>query len=192
MTRRVLLTGGAGYIGSHTYVALVEAGYEVLILDNFANARRTVPERLERITGRPVTIVEGDIRDGAALARVFGDHVVDAVVHFAALKAVGESMARPLDYFDVNVGGLTALLRAMDGAGCRRLVFSSSATVYGVPDETPTPGNRSVSGDEPYAAEPKIHGRSRCWSWLAQPAIPSWAHRRRCAISTRRARISRP
>ncbi|PWK59912.1 UDP-glucose 4-epimerase GalE [Roseicyclus mahoneyensis] len=172
MTRRVLLTGGAGYIGSHTYVALVEAGYDVLILDNFSNARRSVRERLARITGRPVTIVEGDIRDGAALARVFGEHAIDAVVHFAALKAVGESMARPLDYFDVNVGGLTALLRAMDGAGCRRLVFSSSATVYGVPDVTPTPETAPFRAMNPYG-QTKILGEQML-DWLGR-SNPDWA-----------------
>jgi UDP-glucose 4-epimerase len=166
MTRRVLLTGGAGYIGSHTYVALVEAGYDVLILDSFSNARRSVAERLERITGRPVTLIEGDVRDGAALAAIFGAHRIDAVVHFAALKAVGESMVRPLDYFDVNVGGLTTLLRAMDNAGCRRLVFSSSATVYGVPDETPTPETAEFRAMNPYG-QTKILGEQML-DWLTQ------------------------
>lgn len=172
MTRRVLLTGGAGYIGSHTYVALVEAGYDVAILDNFSNARRSVAERLERITGRPVTIFEGDIRDAATLASVFAAAPIDAVVHFAALKAVGDSMARPLDYFDVNVGGLTTLLRAMDAAGCRRLVFSSSATVYGVPDETPTPETAEFRATNPYG-QTKILGEQML-DWLTQ-SNPDWA-----------------
>ena len=172
MTRRVLLTGGAGYIGSHTYVALVEAGYEVVIFDNFANARRSVPERLARITGRPVEIVRGDIRDAAALSAAFAGRRIDAVVHFAALKAVGESMARPVDYFDVNVGGLTTLLRTMEGAGCRRLVFSSSATVYGVPDETPTPETAEFRAMNPYG-QTKILGEQML-DWLAKSGT-GWA-----------------
>ena len=172
MTRRILLTGGAGYIGSHTHVALVEAGYEVVILDNFSNARRSVPDRLAQITGRPVTVVEGDIRDASVLASVFAGRDIDAVVHFAALKAVGESMVRPLDYFDVNVGGLTTLLRAMDTAGCRRLVFSSSATVYGVPDETPTPETADVRAMNPYG-QTKILGEQML-DWLVR-SDPRWA-----------------
>ena len=172
MSRRILLTGGAGYIGSHTHVALVEAGHDVVILDNFSNAVKSVPERLERITGKPVTVVEGDIRDAATLAALFADHEIDAVVHFAALKAVGESMARPLDYFEVNVGGLTTLLRAMDTAGCRRLVFSSSATVYGVPDETPTPETAEFRAMNPYG-QTKILGEQML-DWLAQ-SNPDWA-----------------
>lgn len=172
MAKRILLTGGAGYIGSHTHVALVASGYEVVIFDNFANARRSVPERLEQITGRPVTLIEGDIRNAVELASVFANHAIDAVVHFAALKAVGESMARPLEYFDVNVGGLTTLLRTMDAAGCRRLVFSSSATVYGVPDETPTPETAEFRAMNPYG-QTKILGEQML-GWLAQ-SNPDWA-----------------
>jgi len=172
MQKRILLTGGAGYIGSHTYVALVEAGHEVVILDNYVNARRTVGARLEQITGKPVTLIEGDIRDAATLATVFAEHTIDAVVHFAALKAVGESMARPLDYFDVNVGGLTTLLRAMEAAGCRRIVFSSSATVYGVPDETPTPETAGFRAMNPYG-QTKILGEQML-NWLGQ-SNPDWA-----------------
>jgi UDP-glucose 4-epimerase len=165
------LTGGAGYIGSHTYVALVAAGHEVIILDNFTNAERTVPSRLEQITGRPVTVIDADIRDADAVARVFAEHPIDAVVHFAALKAVGESMARPLDYFDVNIRGLTTLLQAMDHAGCRRLVFSSSATVYGVPDEAPTPETAPFRAMNPYG-QTKIMGEEML-GWL-QAANPEW------------------
>jgi UDP-glucose 4-epimerase len=168
----ILLTGGAGYIGSHTYVALVEAGHEVVIYDNFTNARRGVVDRLGRITGRPVTCIDGDVRDGAALAAVFAAHPIDAVVHFAALKAVGESMAKPLDYFDVNIGGLTTLLRAMEAAGCRRIVFSSSATVYGVPDETPTPETAEFRAMNPYG-QTKIIGEEML-AWL-QRSDPRWA-----------------
>src|SRR6056297_1477622 len=111
---RILLTGGAGYIGSHTCVALLEAGHAVTLLDSFANARADVPDRLELIAGRPVAVHRADIRDAAAVAAVLASDRFDAVVHFAALKAVGESMQRPLDYIDVNAGGLVRLLRAME------------------------------------------------------------------------------
>jgi UDP-glucose 4-epimerase len=172
MPSRILLTGGAGYIGSHTYVALVEAGHEVVILDNFSNARRSVPDRLAQITGKPVQVIDGDVRDAALVSRVLVEHEIEAVVHFAALKAVGESMARPLDYFDVNVGGLTTLLRAMETAGCRRIVFSSSATVYGVPDETPTPETAEFRAMNPYG-QTKIMGE-KMLGWLGQ-SNPEWA-----------------
>lgn len=172
MASRILLTGGAGYIGSHTHVALVEAGHEVVILDSFANARRSVPDRLAQITGRPVKLVEGDVRDEALLTRVLVEQGIEAVVHFAALKAVGESMVRPLDYFDVNVGGLTALLRAMETAGCRRLVFSSSATVYGLPEEIPTPESAPLRAMNPYG-QTKIIGEQML-DWLGR-SNPDWA-----------------
>jgi len=172
MSSRILLTGGAGYIGSHTYVALVEAGHDVVILDNFVNARRSVPERLAQITGQPVTVIEGDVRDAERVAQVLADHEIGSVVHFAALKAVGESMVRPLDYFDVNVAGLSTLLRGMEAAGCRRLVFSSSATVYGVPDETPTPETAEFRAMNPYG-QTKIMGEQML-GWLGQ-SNPDWA-----------------
>ena len=130
MMRKILLTGGAGYIGSHTYVALVEAGYDVVILDNFSNARPDVPDRLELLSGRPVQVVRGSILDKAALRAVFQVHHFHAVVHFAAHKAVGESVAKPLEYFETNCGGLIGLLSQMRDAGVFRMVFSSSATVY--------------------------------------------------------------
>lgn len=157
MSGKILLTGGAGYIGSHTYLALVAAGYEVVILDNFSNAQDDVPDRLGQITGGPVTCIRGDVRDMGILGRIFDDHDIAAAVHFAALKSVGESVERPLDYFETNVGGLLTLLRAMDGAGCRRLVFSSSATVYGIPDETPTPETAPRRPMNPYG-QTKIVG----------------------------------
>lgn len=132
MKQRVLLTGGAGYIGSHTYVALIEAGYDVLILDNFSNAARDVPTRLAEITGQSAAVVEADILDRASLDRVFADNKIDAVIHFAAFKSVAESVKKPLVYIQNNVVGLVNLMQSMDQAGVRRLVFSSSATVYGL------------------------------------------------------------
>lgn len=157
MAQHILLTGGAGYIGSHTYVALIEAGYGVTILDNFQNANRSVIARLEALTGQPVSMVEADVRDATTLGGLFSEHQFDAVVHFAALKAVTESVEKPLDYFDVNISGLINLLRVMDAAGCRKIVFSSSATVYGVPDETPTPETAEFRAMNPYG-QTKISG----------------------------------
>ena len=150
MTRRILLAGGAGYIGSHTFVALVETGYDVVILDNFANASRRVPGALERITGLPVTLVEGDVLDRQMLDRLFAEHAFDAVIHFAALKAVGESVEKPLDYFHCNIGGLVTLMQAMAAAGVFTLVFSSSAAVYGVPEVLPIPETAPRSHANPY------------------------------------------
>jgi len=170
--QRVLLTGGAGYIGSHTYLALVDAGHEVTILDSFANARQSVIDRLGRIIGTEVDVIEADVRDAHALGAAFAAGRFDAVVHFAALKAVSESVEKPLDYFDVNIGGLTTLLRVMDAHDCRRLVFSSSATVYGVPDETPTPETAEFRGMNPYG-QTKIMGE-QILNWLSA-SDPRWA-----------------
>jgi UDP-glucose 4-epimerase len=128
----VLVTGGAGYIGSHTMVELLAAGYDVICLDNFSNSTPEAVRRVEKIAGKRVTLVNGDVRDREVLARVF-HRPVDAVVHFAALKAVGESVRQPVEYYDNNVGGTLALLEAMDRREVNRIVFSSSATVYGVP-----------------------------------------------------------
>ena len=172
MASCILLTGGAGYIGSHTHIALIAAGHKVVILDDFSNAQHSVPARLEQITGQPVTVIDADVRDADALDKVFATHTIDAVVHFAARKAVGESMAVPLDYFDVNINGLITLLRAMDKASCRRLVFSSSATVYGVPDEAPTPETAPFRAMNPYG-QTKITGEQML-GWL-QASNPEWA-----------------
>jgi UDP-glucose 4-epimerase len=134
---RVMLTGGAGYIGSHTAVALQERGHEVFLLDNFANAERDVPDRMRRLTGRSFPVIEADIRDTVAVRAALAAFPVDAVIHFAALKAVGESEADPLLYYDMNIIGTIRLLEAMQAAGVRRIVFSSSATVYGQPESSP-------------------------------------------------------
>ncbi|MFT3756157.1 MAG: UDP-glucose 4-epimerase GalE [Pseudoxanthomonas sp.] len=147
---RILLCGGAGYIGAHTYVELVGRGHQVEIADNFCNSSPRVLPRLQQITGSEVVHHNLDVRDKPALAALFAQGRYDAVVHFAALKAVGESCARPLDYFDNNIAGTIHLLQAMREAGVRRLVFSSSATVYGDPDSVPVREDAPLSVTNPY------------------------------------------
>ena len=132
----ILVTGGTGYIGSHTCVALLEAGHDVVILDNLSNSSREVVGHIEALGGRPVQFFEGDMRDPKILADVFAAQPA-AVIHFAALKAAPESFGKPLEYYDNNIGGTLALLKAMRAAGCKTMVFSSSATVYGA--ENPVP-----------------------------------------------------
>ncbi|MGB3407045.1 MAG: UDP-glucose 4-epimerase GalE [Jannaschia sp.] len=148
---RILLTGGAGYIGSHTYVALRAAGYEVTILDNFSNSDPGVIDRLGRLTGDPVEVVRGSVLDRTVLAEVFAATAFDGVVHFAARKAVGESVARPVDYFETNIGGLIGLMQEMKAAGVWRIVFSSTATVYGEPEVFPLTEDLPLSHTSPYA-----------------------------------------
>ncbi|SFJ99428.1 UDP-galactose 4-epimerase [Desulfomicrobium apsheronum] len=137
--KTILVTGGAGYIGSHTCVRLLESGYDVIIMDSLANSHSLVMDRLAAITGREPLFVETDLRDTEILNGVFAHIPIDAVIHFCGLKAVGESVARPLDYYEVNVGSTLALCRAMQEHGVRDLVFSSSATVYGAAEEMPIP-----------------------------------------------------
>jgi UDP-glucose 4-epimerase len=133
----ILLTGGAGYVGSHTWLALQAAGYRVLGLDNFANSSPRVLERIERLGGQRPEFVRADVSDAQQLEAVFASRPIAGVVHFAAHKAVGESAARPLEYYANNIGGLLSLCATMRRHGCSRLVFSSSATVYGQPDTLP-------------------------------------------------------
>lgn len=146
----ILVTGGAGYIGSHTCVELLGAGHAVTVFDNFCNSQREALRRVEQIAGRPVALVEGDIRDRAALERALRDSRADAVIHFAGLKAVGESVEKPLDYYDNNVHGSLRLLQAMQTCGVRTLVFSSSATVYGDPQRLPLAEDHPLSATNPY------------------------------------------
>ncbi len=155
----VLVTGGAGYIGSHTAVELAEAGYEVVIADNFCNSSPVCIERIERITGKRMALYEGDVRDGALLDRIFRERDIEWVIHFAGLKAVGESVVKPLEYYDNNICGTLSLLGAMKRHGCKRIVFSSSATVYGEPERLPideecrTGGTTNPYGTSKYMQE---------------------------------------
>jgi UDP-glucose 4-epimerase len=146
----ILLTGGAGYIGSHTYLALVGAGHAPVILDDFSNSSPKVLERLERISGRPVLCEEGSVADLPFVQDLIQRHAIEAVIHFAGFKAVGESVAQPLKYFDNNLVGMTRLLQAMDATACRTLVFSSSATVYGDPASVPITEDFPRSHTNPY------------------------------------------
>ncbi len=146
----ILLTGGAGYIGSHTYVALLEAGYQPVILDNFSNSHPEVLNRLERITGQPVICERGDVQDRALVEAVLRRHDIAGVMHFAGDKAVGESVAKPLKYYRNNLGGAISLLEAMESVGCEVLVFSSSATVYGDPVSVPITEDFARSHTNPY------------------------------------------
>ncbi|GLH40141.1 UDP-glucose 4-epimerase GalE [Pseudomonas moraviensis] len=134
---KILVTGGAGYIGSHTTLALLEAGYEVVVLDNLCNSSDAALHAVEAICGKSPWMIRGDVCDRPLLDRIFREHQIDAVLHFAGLKAVGESVRKPLEYYETNVGGSITLCQAMAAAGVFRLVFSSSATVYGEPEEMP-------------------------------------------------------
>ncbi len=152
----ILLTGGTGYIGSHTAVALIQAGHEVVLFDNLSNSQANVVDALATITGTQPRFVEGDIRDTALMSQTLQHHHIDAVIHFAGLKAVGESVAKPLTYYDNNVGGTISLLHAMQTAGVKTLVFSSSATVYGVPQYLPLDEAHPTSATNPYG-QTKLH-----------------------------------
>jgi UDP-glucose 4-epimerase len=146
----VLVTGGSGYIGSHTCVELLKAGSDVILVDNLCNSRREAVEAIERVGGRPVTLHTEDLRNAEALTRIFSHSKVDAVIHFAGLKAVGESVAQALTYYDNNVTGTIALIGCMQKAGVRTLVFSSSATVYGEPEKVPIDEAHPLAPASPY------------------------------------------
>lgn len=155
MPKMVLVTGGAGYIGSHTTLSLLEAGYDVLVLDNLNNSSVESLERITRISGKKAIFVRGDIRDAALLDLLFASHPISAVLHFAGLKAVGESVQEPLTYYENNVAGSISLCQAMARAGVFRLVFSSSATVYGEPERMP------IAEDFPTGNPTNPYGRSK-------------------------------
>ena len=143
---KVLVTGGAGYIGSHTCVELLNGGYEVVVVDNFANSCAKSCERVEKITGKKVTLYEGDVRDRDLLEKIFTEHKIDWVIHFAGLKAVGESCAMPIEYYNNNLYSTLVLVDVMRKHNCKKIVFSSSATVYGTPEELPLNENSKVGG----------------------------------------------
>ena len=146
----ILVTGGAGYIGSHACVELLHAGHEVVVFDNFSNSHPEALNRVEQITGRKLSLVQGDIRDQSAIESALRQHQCQAVIHFAGLKAVGESVEKPLLYYDNNVVGTHRLLAAMQNCGVSTLVFSSSATVYGEPQRLPLTEDHPLSATNPY------------------------------------------
>lgn len=153
---RIAVTGGAGYIGSHTVVELLRAGHEVLIIDSFVNAEEDMPDRVAGIAGRGAEVVRADITDAAAMASALGGFRPEALIHFAGLKAVGEAVENPLEYYRVNVGGSVTLFREMAKIGCNRLVFSSSATVYGDPDQVPIPETHALRPTNPYGQSKRM------------------------------------
>ena len=146
MTNKILVTGGLGYIGSHTCISLIEAGYHPIILDNLCASKSSVFQRIKRIKNDPIDFMEGDVRDTDILDTIFEDHDIAGVIHFAALKAVGESIEQPLKYFDNNINGTITLLQSMERAQCKTLIFSSSANVYG--NNNPVPNTEDMpTGD---------------------------------------------
>lgn len=167
---KILVTGGAGYIGSHTCVELLEAGHDVVVIDNLCNSSRVSLDRVALLTGRTVSFVEGDIRDPAALMPILERGDIDAVIHFAGLKAVGESVEIPLTYYQNNITGTLALLEAMAETGVKRLVFSSSATVYGDPHTLPITEDFPLSASNPYGRSKLIIEEMLRDIQLADPA----------------------
>ena len=172
MASKILVTGGTGYIGSHAFVALIEAGHDVVILDNLCNSSAQVLTRLERITGREPVFVQGDVRDRDCLDQIFADYSIGAVMHFAGLKAVGESVNSPLEYYDNNVTGTLTLLAAMAHALVKTLIFSSSATVYGDPASVPIAEDFPCSATNPYGRS-KLMVEEILADWLV--ANPAWS-----------------
>jgi UDP-glucose 4-epimerase len=145
-----MVTGGAGYIGSHTCVELLDAGMDVVVVDNLSNSKAVALDRAREIAGRDLSFIQADLRDRAALDAVFAAHPIDAVIHFAGLKAVGESVQKPLEYYDNNIAGTLSLCESMRDAGVRNIVFSSSATVYGDPASVPIREDFPLSATNPY------------------------------------------
>ena len=148
----ILVTGGCGYIGSHTVLELLNKNYDVVVVDNFSNSSFESLRRVQEITGKTVTFYETDIRDKTAMEKIFATHSFDAVIHFAAFKAVGESCKLPLKYYENNISGTISLLQVMENYGVRKIIFSSSATVYGDPERLPLDENCRLSTTNPYGS----------------------------------------
>ena len=152
MDKNILVTGGAGYIGSHTIVELLVRGYNVIAFDNLVNSSKKSLERVQKITGKTVKFYEADMRNSLAMDKIFAENKIDSVIHFAGLKAVGESCSKPLEYYDNNIYGTLVLLQAMRKANVKKIVFSSSATVYGKPERLPLDEECALSTTNPYGA----------------------------------------
>lgn len=148
----ILVTGGCGYIGSHTTLELLNKGYEVVVVDNFSNSSYEALRRVQEITGKTVTFYEADIRDSAKMEEIFRTHKIEAVIHFAAFKAVGESCRLPLKYYENNISGTVSLLQVMEKCGVKKIIFSSSATVYGEPERLPLDETCRLSTTNPYGS----------------------------------------
>lgn len=146
----ILVTGGAGYIGSHTCIELLNAGYEIIVLDNFSNSKPESLKRVQEITGKPLSVYEVDLLNKEDVEKVFNENQIDAVIHFAGLKAVGESVAVPLKYYHNNITGTLILAEVMQKYGVKKMVFSSSATVYGMPEQVPISEDFPLSATNPY------------------------------------------
>ena len=148
----ILVTGGTGFIGSNTCVELIESGHNVIIMDNLSNSKKEAASRIEKITGKSVKLYVADICDADATHRIFSENKIDSVIHFAGLKAVGESVEKPIEYYSNNITGTLVLLNAMREAGCKKIVFSSSATVYGNPKTVPIKEDFPLHTTNPYGS----------------------------------------
>lgn len=152
MDKNILVTGGAGYIGTHTEVELLNRGYNVIAFDNMVNSCEESIKRVEKITGKKIKFYNADMRDAAAMEKIFSENKIDSVIHFAGLKAVGESVRKPLEYYDNNIYGTLVLLETMQKFGVKKIVFSSSATVYGTPERLPLDEDCALSTTNPYGS----------------------------------------
>ena len=165
----ILVTGGAGYIGSHTCVELLESGYTPIVIDNLCNSNPKSLDRVRALTGKEIKFYEGDVRDEALLRKIFSEHEIGAVIHFAGLKAVGESVAQPWRYYDNNLNSTLVLTKVMEEAGCKKIIFSSSATVYSGDNEMPlretskTGNCTNPYGWTKYMTEQILSGTNQWW-----------------------------
>lgn len=163
----ILVTGGAGYIGSHTCVELLAAGYDIVVVDNFVNSKPEALDKIRAISGKDFKFYEADLRDRAAMEQIFAQNKIDAVIHFAGLKAVGESVQIPLDYYENNLGSTFVLCEAMKEAGCKKIVFSSSATVYGMHNPVPFREDYPTSATNPYGYTKVMIEQILCDLWVS-------------------------